>query len=101
MISLRAEKITIKEIGTIMNKSERQVKNYLYRVNRPKASETKAAQLGYKIPASVQPLVPRVTVLTNFGYTSSEISEDLSVPIASIRKLIQFLKTTNQITKRV
>jgi hypothetical protein len=46
-------------------------------------------------------IVNRVITLTNFGYNSREISEDLNLPNCRINRLIQEAKSKNLIKKMV
>lgn len=48
-----------------------------------------------------EPKLNRILVLTNFGYKSREIAEDLKISDAKVKQLVHYLKVTKKICKRV
>jgi DNA-directed RNA polymerase specialized sigma24 family protein len=48
-----------------------------------------------------KPIVDRIIVLTNFGYSAKEIAEDQRIPTGKVHQVVEFAKARNQIQKKI
>ena len=51
-----------------------------------------------KVP---KPIINRIIVLTNFGYSAKEIAEDQRIPATRVHQVINYAKEKNFIQKKV